>query len=148
MIYALESAHFEFELTKLLAVTLPFARAIKCIQSMQSTAADVYLFWQAVTSQLEYLFQENRLKLTVKTMVTIRRITNRRFHEMINEAPEDIYIIAYIERSISSSLRAGYWLPPAPVPAFSSSGIPETPYFLASSLNDARENITAPLAYK
>ncbi|KAL6306093.1 hypothetical protein BKA93DRAFT_701604, partial [Sparassis latifolia] len=83
MIYALESAHFEFELTKLLAVTLPFARAIKCIQSTQFTAADAYLFWQAVTSQLEYLFQQNRLRLTVKTMVTIRRITNRRFHEMI-----------------------------------------------------------------
>ncbi|KAI0054381.1 hypothetical protein BV25DRAFT_1806052 [Artomyces pyxidatus] len=73
----------------------PFAKAIKCLESSLSTAADVYLFWLAAIAQLAQLFKENRIGLQTSTMGSIRAAVNNRFNGMINNAPNDVYIMAF-----------------------------------------------------
>ncbi|KAI0710280.1 hypothetical protein C8Q72DRAFT_903990 [Fomitopsis betulina] len=74
---------------------MPYAKSIKCLESAHATPADVYLFWLAIMSELEQLFTENRLQLPVSTMEDIRAISNQHFNELINNAPQDIYITAF-----------------------------------------------------
>lgn len=86
---------FELELTKIISVLGPFAKAIECLEHSHCTAADVFLYWLAIQSQLQYLFEENRVGLPASAIEDIRAIANRRFDEMINESPNDVYLTAF-----------------------------------------------------
>jgi hypothetical protein len=90
-----EAIQLELDLTKFVEVIGPFAKSIKCLESTHSTAADVYLFWLAIMSQLEELFREDKIKLPNNVKEEIRAITNRRFNGMINDAPTDVYVAAF-----------------------------------------------------
>ncbi|KAI0725715.1 hypothetical protein C8Q72DRAFT_785068, partial [Fomitopsis betulina] len=90
-----EALGFELDLLRFLAMTMPYAKSIKCLESAHAIPADVYLFWLAIMSKLKQLFTENHLQLPVSTMEDIRAISNQRFNELINNAPQDIYITAF-----------------------------------------------------
>lgn len=90
-----ELLQFELKLRKLLEVIGPFAKAIKCLESTHSTAADVYLFWLAIVAQLDHLFRENKVLLPDHVKEDVRAITNRRFNGMLNKTSSDIYLTAF-----------------------------------------------------
>ncbi|KAH9970487.1 ribonuclease H-like domain-containing protein, partial [Lactifluus volemus] len=90
-----QSIDLELSLTKLIAVIGPFAKAIQCLESPHTNPADVYLYWLAIVSQLTHLFSHNRVGLSAATMEDIRAITNKRFDQMINKSPNDVYITAF-----------------------------------------------------
>jgi hypothetical protein len=90
-----QSIDLELSLTKLIAVIGPFAKAIQCLESPHTNPADVYLYWLAIVSQLAHLFSHNRAGLSAETMEDIRAITNKRFDQMINKSPNDVYITAF-----------------------------------------------------
>ncbi|KAI0308814.1 ribonuclease H-like domain-containing protein, partial [Amylostereum chailletii] len=81
-------------LTTLLTVILPFARAIRCLESSHGTAADVLIFWAACIAQLSRHFKSTSCRLSEDTKASIRYIVNRRFNGMINKAHHDIYVVA------------------------------------------------------
>ncbi|KIJ10218.1 hypothetical protein PAXINDRAFT_86391 [Paxillus involutus ATCC 200175] len=86
---------FELDLARLLTVIGPYAKAIQCLEGGHVTADRVYYYWLGITSQLDSLFRRNEYGLTTSTIEDIRAITNCRFDEMITDAPNDIYIIAF-----------------------------------------------------
>lgn len=86
---------FELELTRICSVLGPIAKAIKCLESSHSTPGDVYLFWLAITAHLEQLFTDASSILSAQTKESIRAIINKRFNQMINHAPTDIYITTF-----------------------------------------------------
>ncbi|KAF8836004.1 hypothetical protein BDN67DRAFT_872931, partial [Paxillus ammoniavirescens] len=86
---------FELDLARLLTVIGPYAKVIQCLEGGHVTADRVYYYWLGITSQLDSLFQRNEYDLTTSTIEDIRAITNCRFDEMITDAPNDIYIIAF-----------------------------------------------------
>ncbi len=87
---------YELELAKVCKVLSPFAKAIKCLESTHSTASDVYLFWLAVAAQLEELFTScDQAGLENSTVDSLRKVFNKRFNQMINLAPTDIYLTAF-----------------------------------------------------
>lgn len=89
---SVQSTLFEIKLVQFLAITVPFARAIKCLESASATAADVYAFWLAIMSRLEYIMANgNRTKLSNRTMEDVRAISNQRFKELLEDGPTDIY---------------------------------------------------------
>jgi hypothetical protein len=86
---------FEFELAKLLAVTGPWAKALKCLESAHITPDIIYFYFLAVVAQLQDEFSKNPYQMRTSTIEGIRAITNSRFDELIEDAPNDTYIIAF-----------------------------------------------------
>ncbi|KAJ2987987.1 hypothetical protein NUW54_g9257 [Trametes sanguinea] len=77
---------FEIKLVQYLAITTPFARAIKCLESASATASDVYAYWVAIMSRLEFVMSKSsRIKLRPQTMEDIRAIANQRFNELLED---------------------------------------------------------------
>jgi len=89
------TTQLELELTKLIAVLGPFAKAILCLESAHSTCADVYLFWISALASIEDLFRSGQSGLQNETIKSIRAISNKRFDQMINDGPTDIYITSF-----------------------------------------------------
>lgn len=87
---------FQYELTQLLTVIAPVAKAITCLESTLSTVADVYLFSLAVTASIHQVITDGTSGLPVDTMEEIRRLVNFRFDQMVNESPSDVYLTGFI----------------------------------------------------
>ncbi|KAJ7768081.1 ribonuclease H-like domain-containing protein, partial [Mycena maculata] len=95
-------AFFRRDLTRLGAVLMPFARAIQCLESKETTPADVCLYWLAVVAQLHDLITKDdnagpksRYATTVKEL--IRRIANFRFSQLIeDERSSNAYLTAFV----------------------------------------------------
>ncbi|KAG2158711.1 uncharacterized protein EDB93DRAFT_1076704, partial [Suillus bovinus] len=90
-----DSLMFQVALAKLVAITGPYTKAIQCLESAHTTCADVYLYWLAIVAQMEQLLRGNTIRLREETKLAIRTITNARFNQMINDAPNDPYITAF-----------------------------------------------------
>ncbi|KAF8134548.1 ribonuclease H-like domain-containing protein, partial [Boletus edulis] len=90
-----EKLEFEFELAKFLSVIAPWAKALKCLEGAHITPDTVYLYWLAIIATIEEDLKRNPYKLRTSTMEEIRAITNSRFEEMIEDAPNDTYIVAF-----------------------------------------------------
>ncbi|KAF9228359.1 hypothetical protein BS17DRAFT_763855 [Gyrodon lividus] len=86
---------FELDLARLLTVIGPYAKAIQCLEGGHVTANWVYYYWLGITSQLDSLFWRNEYDLTASTIEDICAITNCRFNEIITDAPNDIYLVAF-----------------------------------------------------
>ncbi|KAG9225740.1 hypothetical protein CCMSSC00406_0009337 [Pleurotus cornucopiae] len=81
---------------RLAAVLMPFARAIQCLESKETTAADVYLYWLAVVAQLKDLMSRQTSKLENSIIESIRKIVNHRFNQLINNArASNVYLVAF-----------------------------------------------------
>ncbi|EJD33382.1 hypothetical protein AURDEDRAFT_177535 [Auricularia subglabra TFB-10046 SS5] len=80
---------FELELRQLVAIITPLAKALKCLESSQSTLADVYLFWLAAMATLADLFckHDDELGLTDDLISDVRRVVNKRFNELVEGNP-------------------------------------------------------------
>lgn len=75
---------------------MPFARAIQCLESKETTAADVYLYWLAVVAQLKDLMSRQTSKLSNTITESIRKIVNYRFNQLINnERASNVYLVAF-----------------------------------------------------
>ena len=85
-------------LIKLVGILEPFARAVKCLESTQSTPADVYLFWLAVMATYEEIFRNNYdvdgLQLPTDVINEIHVIANARYKEMTEGPGKRVYISA------------------------------------------------------
>ena len=57
--------------------------------------ADIYLFFLAIVAQLKEIFSKNTIKLQLNTIEAIQAITNKQFNELINNAPNDMYVTAF-----------------------------------------------------
>jgi hypothetical protein len=78
---------------------MPLARAIQCLQSKDTTPADVYLYWLAVVAQLNDLIRrdnkptpskKSKYEETLKDL--IRQIANYRFSQLIeDERASNVY---------------------------------------------------------
>lgn len=90
-----ETFSFQLLLSQLLSVIGPPAKAIKCLESSFSNAADIYEFWLAVQAAFEDVSKKNSAKLPVAVLEKIRRLCNYRFNQTINEAPSDIFVTAF-----------------------------------------------------
>ncbi|KAJ7933219.1 hypothetical protein B0H13DRAFT_2262883 [Mycena leptocephala] len=81
---------------------MPFARAIQCLESKDTTPADVYLYWLAVVAQLNDLITKDdnagiksKYERTVKEL--IRSIANFRFAQLIEEEQSsNVYFTAFV----------------------------------------------------
>lgn len=86
---------FQSELAKITTVFGPYAKAIQCLESPQTTCADVYLYWLALTSTINHVMNGVTVDLLDETKAELRAITNARFAQMINDAPNDPYVTAF-----------------------------------------------------
>lgn len=75
---------------------MPFARAIQCLESKETTAADVYTYWLAVVAQLHDLIIKGGSKYDLSVQEDIRRIVNSRFSQLIEcKKASNIYLTAF-----------------------------------------------------
>ncbi|KAJ7079037.1 hypothetical protein C8R43DRAFT_1092890 [Mycena crocata] len=94
--------HLKRELTRLGNVLMQIVRAIQCLESKDTTPADVYLYWLAVVAQLNDLIRKDssagsksKYAETVKDL--IRSIANYRFCQLIeDERASNIYFTAFV----------------------------------------------------
>jgi len=92
---------FRRDLTRLAAVLMPIARAIQCLESATTNAADVYRYWLAIVAQLKDLFERDNLlrdkmKYPQNVKEDLRRIVNYRFKALIDsERAMNIYLLAF-----------------------------------------------------
>ncbi|OSX62531.1 hypothetical protein POSPLADRAFT_1140739 [Postia placenta MAD-698-R-SB12] len=56
-----ETLQFKLSLKMFIAVTSPYAKAIKCLESSLSTASDVFVFWPGIITQLHNLNEYGNL---------------------------------------------------------------------------------------
>lgn len=89
---------FELELSKLLAIIGPWAKGTRCLEGAHVTPDQVYFVFLGILAQHEEDFHRNEFRLRMGTIENIRRISNARFDELINETPEmhDIYIASFV----------------------------------------------------
>ncbi|KAI0037704.1 hypothetical protein FA95DRAFT_1506654 [Auriscalpium vulgare] len=92
-------ASFQFEngLSQFLHVSLPLAKAIACLEALDSTAADVYLFWHAILRSVEdVLDNELDLDFTPDVIEEVRGILNARYRQLFKDGniANDIYLAA------------------------------------------------------
>ncbi|KAH9936738.1 uncharacterized protein BXZ73DRAFT_45046 [Epithele typhae] len=79
------SGTFIADLSMLLSILGPIAKAIECLESAHSTLADVFMFWLAVMASYDtFLADTSRsADLSDETKDEIRRILNYRWKQMI-----------------------------------------------------------------
>ncbi|KAF8600207.1 hypothetical protein BDV93DRAFT_447951 [Ceratobasidium sp. AG-I] len=88
--------NFEMQLTVLTSLLNPILRALTCLESSFSTPADVLLFFSAALSSLNLILCTGTHGVRDEASVTmIRGFCNRRFSQLINESPDDIYVTAF-----------------------------------------------------
>jgi hypothetical protein len=87
---------FEMELSQLLTILAPVAKAITCMESTHSNVPDVYVFWLAVTATIHQIIIEDVTGLPFSVVEDIRRAVNFRFGQMLNDAPDDVSITDFI----------------------------------------------------
>ncbi|KAG8789050.1 hypothetical protein FRC12_013914 [Ceratobasidium sp. 428] len=92
---ATSAIKFRLMLTELVNILEPFARALVCLESAQSTLADVYFFWLSALASLNQYFASNHSELTTAEKERILRLVSNRFNEAINDAPTDCYLTAF-----------------------------------------------------
>ncbi|KAJ6573534.1 hypothetical protein DFH09DRAFT_916076, partial [Mycena vulgaris] len=81
---------FRRDLTRLVSVLMPFAWAMLCLESKDTTPADVYLYWLALVAQLNDLISKhddagNKSKYATTVKELIRSIANFQFLQLIEE---------------------------------------------------------------
>jgi hypothetical protein len=79
-----------------MGVLMPFARAIQCLESKDATPADVYTYYLGITAHLKELFERKPHKYTLQEQGAIRRITNKRFSQLIeSHHAGNIYLVSF-----------------------------------------------------
>jgi hypothetical protein len=88
---------FQLQLVQYIAIVGPLARSLWSLEASQANAADVFIFWLAIASNLKDIFSKSSdttgISQTLARQVTA--IINRRYKAMIDESPSDIYFTAF-----------------------------------------------------
>ncbi|KAH9856359.1 ribonuclease H-like domain-containing protein, partial [Lenzites betulinus] len=94
---SMASMNFEIQLRRYISIVAPIARAIKSLESTDATAADVFVFWHGIAAMLRDLLGRPEAETSISPVLAgkIRAIVNRRFKEIIDHAPADIYFTAF-----------------------------------------------------
>ena len=96
---------FEQDLDRYISILAPIGRAIKSLEATDTTAGDVYIFWLAIASTLRDLFArpESHTGITRELAQKVTGIVNRRYKEVIDESPTDVYFSScFLNPSASS----------------------------------------------
>ncbi|KAF8596788.1 hypothetical protein BDV93DRAFT_396797, partial [Ceratobasidium sp. AG-I] len=86
---------FKMNLKQLISVLEPIARAIKCLESTQSTLVDIFVFWQAVLGRILELFLHSNSGFSNAEQTQIRRAIIHHYNETIHDAPTNAYLTAF-----------------------------------------------------
>lgn len=88
---------FEMRLHQLTSSLAPVAKAIKCLEALDSTLADVYVYWLAIMASYSDLFKSNDedLNLPSDVISNIRRLVNARYREMIEGEGKEMYLATF-----------------------------------------------------
>ena len=73
-------------------ILAPIARAILCLESPDSTLADVMMYWSAICAWYRRLLNDPTIDLGAPTREALVSIINRRYREIINNGPHDAYM--------------------------------------------------------
>ncbi|KAJ2930461.1 hypothetical protein H1R20_g6639, partial [Candolleomyces eurysporus] len=84
---------FEIQLTQIISVGDPFARAIQCLEATATNPADVYLYWIAIISRLKTALETAHLPDPI--CQAIHRIVNRRFQQFFINGPTNIHLSVF-----------------------------------------------------
>ncbi|KAI0634079.1 ribonuclease H-like domain-containing protein [Trametes polyzona] len=89
--------HFEIQLRRYISIVGPIARAIKSLEATDATAADVFVFWHSIAATSRDLLgrPETETSITPVLAEKIRGIINKRFKEIIDQAPTDVYFTTF-----------------------------------------------------
>lgn len=82
------------ELATYTSIIAPIARSIKALEGRAANAADVYIFWLAITASLRELFLHDE-DIDKELAGKVTAIVNRRYKEFIDDSPTDIYFTAF-----------------------------------------------------
>ncbi|KAJ7049280.1 ribonuclease H-like domain-containing protein, partial [Mycena amicta] len=88
-----KSTEFTIQLTQLVHVLEPVARAIKCLEGLDCTAGDVWKFYVAIVAVIYDLFEADREGYPAELKEAIRAIVNTRFEQMMGET--GIYLTVF-----------------------------------------------------
>ena len=86
---------FESELSAFVEVLAPIAKSITCLESTHSTVSDVFIFWLACMATIADIIQDDRYGMGPAVTEGIRRRMNKRYEQMIEKAPCDIYFTGF-----------------------------------------------------
>ncbi|KAG9110107.1 hypothetical protein FRC07_008235 [Ceratobasidium sp. 392] len=87
------SIMFEMQLTVLVAVLDLILRGITCLESSFSTPADVLLIFSSTLARLDKHLRSGTHGISrPKTIEGIRTALSKRFSELINKSPDDLYV--------------------------------------------------------
>ena len=85
---------YSSELATYTSILAPIARSIKALEGRVTNAADVYIFWLAITASLRKLFSHD-YDVDRELAQKVITIVNRRYKEFINNSPTDVYFTAF-----------------------------------------------------
>ncbi|KAF9021143.1 hypothetical protein BDZ89DRAFT_1071717 [Hymenopellis radicata] len=89
------SQAFNLRLTQLVCVLEPIARAIKCLEGLDTTVGDVWKFYVAITAVIRDLFVNNAQGYPPELQEAIRKIINSRYKEMIGGERGVVYLAGF-----------------------------------------------------
>ncbi|KAI0060486.1 hypothetical protein BV25DRAFT_1785013, partial [Artomyces pyxidatus] len=81
----LQTFEFERSLSQLCQVGTPAAKALACLEAVEATAADVYVFWHAVLRATEDVLQMKKLHFERDVADAIRGILNARHRQLFED---------------------------------------------------------------
>ena len=82
---------FWCQATELVEVLTPLAHAILCLESLQSTLADVMIFWATACTWYCQLLNDPNFDLDIQSWHMLISIVNHHYSEIINDGPHDAY---------------------------------------------------------
>lgn len=87
---------FKMGLTRLINILEPLARTLKCLESTQSTAANVHLSWLAALASLKQYLDSPKHGLSSAVKRRVIKNVNKRYNQTINKAPSDAYLAVLV----------------------------------------------------
>ncbi|TFY55990.1 hypothetical protein EVJ58_g7909 [Rhodofomes roseus] len=95
---------FETQLNQLLSVGLPYTKTIVCLESLQCTLADVFLYWCGIGSNLKQVLGQKASGIPESVKAELRAIFNSRWKEMFEDGPTHAHLAAvYLDPAYVSS---------------------------------------------
>ncbi|KAJ3717411.1 ribonuclease H-like domain-containing protein [Lentinula raphanica] len=87
------SLKFKLVLAQYNKIMEPLARSIWSLEAVHMNPADVYLFWLAMGTELQSLFDKDEDDTGIEPQLArkVIQIFNHRFRVFINQAPDDVY---------------------------------------------------------
>ena len=86
---------YQTKLEELVEITLPLAKIITCLESMQSTLADAFLLWLAALATIKDVLDSDTSDIDDNVASEVKSILNYRYHEYFQDGPTDLHMAAF-----------------------------------------------------